>query len=218
MIKIKREGYQTNNRKKRSLTNKEQKQKIGIWLSTSLVVGNMTGSGIFLLPAALAVYGGISIFGWLFSSIGAVFLALVFSRLSKMITNAGGPYAYSRESFGDFAGYLVAWGYWVSIWCGNAAISIAGVGYLSVFVPEIKNNPLISSSLAITVLWIFTYINSKKIRSVGIVQLITTILKIIPLIVLGTIGFLYFKTEHFIPFNLSASTNYESISATASLT
>ena len=176
------------------------------------------GSGIFLLPAALAVYGGISIFGWLFTSIGALFLALVFSRLSKLITNAGGPYAYSKESFGDFTGYLVAWGYWVSIWCGNAAISVAGVGYLSVFVPEIKSNSIVSSSLAIIVLWLFTYINSKKIRSVGIVQLTTTILKIIPLLVLGTLGFLYFNTEHFIPFNLSGLTNYEAISATASLT
>ena len=79
--------------------------KIGFWLSTSLVVGNMTGSGIFLLPTTLAVYGGISIFGWVYTLIGVVFLALVFSRLSRLITKAGGPYAYSRKGFGDFAGF-----------------------------------------------------------------------------------------------------------------
>ena len=80
-----------------SLTKKvEETGKIGFWLSTSLVVGNMTGSGIFLLPAALAVYGGISIFGWFFTLAGTIFLALVFSRLSRMITKAGGPYTYSR--------------------------------------------------------------------------------------------------------------------------
>ena len=114
--------------------------KLGFWLTTSLVVGNMTGSGIFLLPAALALYGGISIFGWLFTAIGAIFLALVFSRLSQLITKAGGPYTYSREGFGDFFGFLVAWGYWISIWCGNAAISVAGVGYLSTFIPSLKND------------------------------------------------------------------------------
>ena len=111
----------------------EEQGKIGFWLSTSLVVGNMTGSGIFLLPAALALYGGISIFGWIYTVVGTIFLALVFSRLSKMFTQSGGPYTYSREGFGDFAGFLVAWGYWISIWAGNAAIAVAGVGYLSFF-------------------------------------------------------------------------------------
>lgn len=77
-------------------------KKLGFWLSTSLVVGNMTGSGIFLLPAALAVFGGISIFGWIFTSIGIIFIALVFSRLSKLIQKAGGPYTYSKEGFGNF--------------------------------------------------------------------------------------------------------------------
>jgi len=63
----------------------------------------MTGSGIFLLPAALALYGGISVFGWVFTVLGTILLALVFSRLSKMISRAGGPYAYSRE------GLRLAW-------------------------------------------------------------------------------------------------------------
>lgn len=192
--------------------------KIGFWLSTSLVVGNMTGSGIFLLPAALAVYGGISIFGWIFTIIGTIFLALVFSRLSRMITKAGGPYAYSREGFGDLAGFLVAWGYWVSIWCGNAAIAVAGVSYLSVFIPALKENYLLSAGMAIAAIWLFTYVNTKSIRSVGIVQLITTIVKILPLIVLGTFGFLYFKVTHFSPLNLSAESNFDAITATAALT
>ena len=99
-------------------------RKLGLWMSTSLVIGNMIGSGIFLLPAALAVYGGISILGWLFTGAGALCLALVFARLSSLMPEAGGPYAYTRNGLGDFAGFLVGWGYWVSIWCGNAAISV----------------------------------------------------------------------------------------------
>jgi len=199
--------------------NKEiERHKLGFWLSTSLVVGNMTGSGIFLLPAALAVYGGISIFGWIFTTIGIVFLALVFSRLSKLITKAGGPYVYSREGFGDFTGFLVVWGYWVSIWCGNAAIAVAGVGYLSIFIPLLRDNHLLSGIIAIAAIWIFTFINTKSIRSVGIVQLVTTVLKILPLLLLGTLGFVYFNSNHFIPLNLSDLSNFDAITASAALT
>lgn len=87
---------------------KKDKTKIGILMSTSLVIGNMTGSGIFLLPAALASFGGISIFGWIFTLAGSLFLATAFYRLSRMITKAGGPFTYAREGFGDFSGFLVA--------------------------------------------------------------------------------------------------------------
>ncbi len=199
--------------------NKEIKsRKLGFWLSTSLVVGNMTGSGIFLLPAALAVYGGISLFGWIFTTIGVLFLALVFSRLSKLITKAGGPYVYSREGFGYFTGFLVVWGYWVSIWSGNAAIAVAGVGYLSTFFPLLKYNHFLSGITAVAAIWVFTFINTKNIRSVGLVQLITTILKILPLLLFGTLGFFYFDSSYFTPFNLSSMSSFEAITASAALT
>jgi len=202
-----------------SLNNKVEKtEKIGFWLSTSLVVGNMTGSGIFLLPAALALYGGISIFGWIFTLVGVIFLALVFSRLSNLITKAGGPYTYSREGFGDFSGFLVAWGYWISIWCGNAAIAVAGVGYLSVFIPSLKEDHLLSTSMAIGAIWLFTFINTKSIQRVGLVQLITTIIKILPLLLIGTFGFLYFDRSYFTPLNLSGESSFDAITATAALT
>ncbi len=196
----------------------KEKDKIGFWLSTSLVVGNMTGSGIFLLPAALALYGGISIFGWIFTLIGTIFIALVFSRLSNLITKAGGPYTYSREGFGDFAGFLVAWGYWISIWCGNAAIAVAGVGYLSVFIPSLRENQILSAIVAIGAIWFFTFINTKSIKKVGVVQLITTVIKILPLLLLGTFGLLYYNSAHFTPLNLSGESNFDAITATAALT
>ncbi|MEA3479772.1 MAG: amino acid permease [Bacteroidota bacterium] len=195
----------------------EKKEGIGFWLSASLVVGNMTGSGIFLLPAALALFGGISVFGWIFTVAGTILLALVFSRLSRLITKAGGPYTYSREGFGDFAGFLVAWGYWLSIWTGNAAIAVAGVGYLSVFIPSLKENPLLSALVAVGTIWLFTYINTKNIKKVGVVQLITTIIKVLPLLLLGSFGFLYFNSAHFKPFNLSELSNFDAITATAAL-
>ena len=89
----------------------------------------MIGSGVFMLPAALASFGGISMLGWVVSAAGSVLLALVFAHLSRRNPAAGGVYAYTRDSFGDFAGFLVAWGYWISIWSANAALSVAFVGY-----------------------------------------------------------------------------------------
>ena len=112
----------------------------------------MIGSGIFLLPASLAVYGGISVVGWLVTTTGAVLLALVFSRLSRAMPRTGGPYAYTRHAFGDFAGFLVAWGYWISIWVSIAAIAVAFVSYLTVFWPALADRPVLAATVALSTL------------------------------------------------------------------
>ena len=195
-----------------------KEQKIGFWSSTSLVMGNMIGSGIFLLPAALAFYGGISIFGWIFTTAGSIFLSLVFARLRRIIKDPGGPYAYSRESSGKFPGFLVAWGYWVSIWCGNAAIAVAGTGYLGSLIPALADNKVLSAILSIAVLWIFTLINTRRIRIIARVQVLATIIKILPLLIMGTLGFLYFNPENFKPLNLSGISDIKAVTACAALT
>ena len=113
---------------------KKQNQKIGLLAAISLIVGNMIGAGIFVLPASLAKFGGISIIGWIFTAIGALILAKIFSNFSKLISSkSGGPYLYSKVVFGDFIGFLVAWGYWISCWINNAAIAVAIVSALSFF-------------------------------------------------------------------------------------
>ena len=96
---------------------------IGFWTAVTLVLGNVIGSGVFLLPASLAPYGGLALAGWLLSAAGSMLLALVFARLARLNPAAGGIYAYTREAFGDLAGFLVAWGYWISIWCAEAALA-----------------------------------------------------------------------------------------------
>ena len=114
----------------------DTKKQLGLWTSTSLVVGNMIGAGVFMMPAALAKFGGISLLGWVCSAIGAFLIAKVFAHLSKLLPAAdGGPYAYSQKGLGDFAGFLVAWGYLVSVWCTNAAITVSLVSALSTFFP-----------------------------------------------------------------------------------
>ena len=155
-------------------------RKLGLWMCTALVVGNMIGSGIFLLPAALAAYGPISIAGWLVTSAGAICLALIFGRLARLVPKTGGPYAYSREGFGDFAGFLIAWGYWIALWAGNAAVAVAFAGYLGFLFPVVADNALVGLAAALGAIWLLTWINVRGVREAGAVQLVTTILKLVP--------------------------------------
>jgi basic amino acid/polyamine antiporter, APA family len=200
-------------------TQPEQKNKLGLWTSTSLVVGNMIGSGVFLMPAALAVYGGISIFGWIFSSIGAFLLARVFSNLSKLMPAAdGGPYAYSRKGLGDFAGFLVAWGYWISIWCTNAAIAVSLISALSTFFPTLATNPVAAVVTGLSVIWLLTWVNTLGVVTSGKLQLVTTVLKIIPLLLIAAGSLVFIQWENFIPFNRSSESDFSAVTSTATLT
>lgn len=192
--------------------------KIGLWTCTSLVVGNMIGSGVFLLPSTLAAYGGISILGWLFSTIGAFILAILFSYLSKAMPSVGGPYAYTREGLGEFAAFLVAWGYWVSTWCGNAAITVAFVSYLSVFFPILATDTLAAVLTGLGAIWLLTWVNSRGVTTAGKVQLITTIMKLCPLILIAVLGIFYVDWQFFMPFNRSSESNIGAIVSTATLT
>ncbi|HNP95775.1 MAG TPA: amino acid permease [Cyclobacteriaceae bacterium] len=192
---------------------------MGFWASTAFAIGNMIGSGIFLLPASLAFYGGIGMVGWLCSAVGAMLLALMFGSLSKYgSTTIGGPYVYTRMGLGDFAAYLVAWGYWIAIWATNAAIAIALVGYLSVFIPALRINNVIAMFTGLGFIWLFTWINSKPLKMVAAVQMITTVLKVVPILSIGLFGIAYIEWEHFTPFNLSGSNNWLAITATTTLT
>ncbi len=195
-----------------------RKRTIGLWMTTALVVGNMIGSGVFLLPASLGSFGGISVFGWLFTAIGATILALVFARLGRLVPRAGGPYAFTRAGLGDFPAFLVAWGYWISAWAGNAAIATALVGYLAVFVPALAENAGLAAFVALANIWILTAVNARGVRTAGYVQLVTTVLKIIPLVVIGSVGFMFFQGDHFTPLNASGTSSFSAITATAAIT
>lgn len=195
----------------------QSKNKIGLWICTSLVMGNMIGSGVFLLPASLAPYGGISLVGWLITATGSICLALVFSTLARMVPKAGGPYAYTRQGFGDFAGFLVAWGYWISILATNAAIAVALVSYLTLFWPALEQNNLLAAIVALACIWGLTWINALGVRQGGIIQLVTTVLKILPLFAIAIFGLFYFNPENFTPFNPSGSSSISAITATVSL-
>lgn len=197
----------------------KKSKKIGLITAISLVVGNMIGAGIFLLPSSLAEYGSISLLGWVFTATGAIILAKIFSNFSKMIVNkSGGPYTYSKAGFGDFVGFLVAWGYWISIWVSNAGITIAIIGALSVFFPSLASNSVLSVSVGLAFIWLFTWVNSKGVKESGKVQVITTVLKLLPLLFMILVGLFFFDSANFPEFNRTESSHFTSFSLVAALT
>jgi APA family basic amino acid/polyamine antiporter len=194
------------------------KNKIGLWASTSLVVGNMIGSGVFLVPAAMAFYGSVSLLGWIFSAIGTFFLARVFSGLSKFIPKGtGGPYAYTRYGFGDFAAFLVAWGYYISVITANAAIVISFVSASSTFFPLLATNSIAAVLTGLGTIWLLSWINTRGVVTSGKVQVVTTVLKLIPLLAIAIGGLFFIRFENFHPFNISGGSVYDAINATAAI-
>jgi APA family basic amino acid/polyamine antiporter len=195
------------------------KGKVGLTTATSLVVGNMIASGVFMLPAALAPHGGISLIGWFISGIGAMSLALVYAWLSKIRPEAsGGPYAYTRDGLGDFAAFLVAWGYWISVLATNAAIAVAFVSYLGAFIPALASNVSLAMATGLGAIWLLTWVNSLGIREAGVVQVVTTVLKIVPLLLISIGGLFYLNAGHFLPFNPSGVSAMSAITTTTTLT
>lgn len=195
-----------------------KRQKLGLWMLTSLVAGNMIGSGIFLLPSSLASYGSISILSWIFTSIGAILVGLVFAKLGSLIPRVGGPYAYARLGFGNFTGFQIAYNYWIALWVGNAAIAVAFTSYLSVFFPVIKSNDVLSCLVSIGLVWLLTFVNIIGVQRAGLLQLITTILKLVPLILIATFGLLFIHPAYLKDFNISGTSNFSALSSAATLT
>lgn len=192
---------------------------LGLWTLTALVAGNMIGSGVFLLPSALGSIGSIGILAWLLTSIGAIFIALVFAKMSIWIPKVGGPYAYCRESFGEFTGFQIAYNYWIALWVGNAAIVVALVGYLGYFFPQLNHDRFLDYLVGISILWLLTFVNAVGVKQAGIVQLITTILKLLPLLLIAFIGIFFIYPHHLVEnFNVTQTSNWTALTSAATLT
>ena len=190
---------------------------LGLWSATALVTGSMIGSGVFLLPSALAPYGAATLIGWAITLCGALLLALTFARLSARWPHSGGPYVYARLAFGDSAGFVIAWSYWISIWCANAAIAVAFAGSLGAVFPAATATPARAAACALAALWICAAINLAGIREAGRVQLLTTALKLLPLLLFGGVALWFVDTRAAVPFNPSGESLPQVAHATAAL-
>ncbi len=156
------------------------KKEMGLLVATTLVAGNMIGSGIFMLPATLANSSGpgATLIAWVLTGIGSILLALSFGNLGSKIPKTGGPYEYSKMAFGEFMGFLNAWLYWTASWIGNAAIITTIASYTAALIPAIHNNGLYAFLYTSAILWIFTILNIVGVKEASIFQTIITIFKL----------------------------------------
>lgn len=193
----------------------EKKKGLGLWMCIALVCGNMIGSGVFLLPSSLAPYGGMAIVGWVLTAMGAVLIALVFASLTARMPRDGGPYAYTHDAFGSFAGFWIAWGYWIALWAGNAAIAVAFTSYLSGFFPILASNHYAGGLCSIGLVWLVTCINLRGVESAGGVAVVTTVIKLLPLVAIATLGLFWFDADNLVfnPNNLPVGQGISSVAA-----
>jgi basic amino acid/polyamine antiporter, APA family len=193
-------------------------QRLGLFSATTIIMGSMIGSGIFIAPAIMAqlvqspgVLLGLWIFGGLFTILGA----LSYAELAAMDPRAGGQYVFLREAFGPFWAFLYGWTLFLVIQTGlNAAVSIAFAKYLGIFIPllaESNKLPVPLGSMlfeintaqvvACCVIILLTWINIRGVQEGALVQNIFTVLKLAALAALIVVGLTHVasNTSHFEP-------------------
>ncbi len=156
---------------------------LGLTSATSLVISSIVGTGVFTMPAVIAGAGTMGIVVLAVIAIGALLLAVLFGQLTRRIPNSdGGVYAYARHEFGDFAGYLVGWCYWIQSWAGNAAIVASWVFYVDALFNFSHPAGLTNWAIALVGLWVPAVINLVGIRQMAWFQNVTVVLKFVPLV------------------------------------
>ncbi|AFM40558.1 amino acid transporter [Desulfosporosinus acidiphilus SJ4] len=197
-------------------------KKLGFWLLTALVTGNMVGSAIFMLPQSLSNIGSPAgvLLAWLFTGLGVLMLAHVYGQLSDFKPELiGGPPSYTRELFGQnklgqIMGFEISWGYWTSNSPGNAAILITLVGYLTYFLPVLQSKTVLftlglfniqvgnflSFIIASLVLWFVHYLMFKGTYAASKINFFATITKILGFIFFIIIALSIFDITYLHPF------------------
>src|SRR5664279_5311014 len=172
----------------------ELKRDLGLTAAIAIVVGNCIGSGIFTSAASLAAASNpkTALLAWIITAVGSLLIALSFASLGTAIPRTGGPIVYTRAAFGDFAGFLIAWTYWIGAWVGNAAIITAFMLYFTYFIPATAT-PVLAFLITSGVLWLFTIINILGVKGAGRVSIVTTVLKVGALVVFVIIAALHFN-------------------------
>ena len=192
-----------------------QHRVIGFWRGWSIAVGCAIGSGIFMMPTMLAPYGLLGFGGWLVAGAGSILVALTMARLVKRIPKTGGPYVYVNEGLGDFSGFIIAWTYWVACVSAIAGISIAFVGYLGFFLPQIASSQIYALLASLMLIWIIVFLNIRSLENSSKFQLISTLLKLVPLMLIVLLGASNFDTSNLPELN---PTNLHPISLIATVT
>ena len=154
---------------------------LGLAACIALVMGNMIGSGVFLLPASLAPFGWDAVAGWVFTIAGSLVLAFVIARLTVAMPDVSASQMIAR-AYGPLAGFAIGWIYWISLIITNVTIAVAATANLSSLVPALAR-PGMGALCSIGFLWLMTGINLAGARAAGLTQIGTTAIKLIPIVV-----------------------------------
>lgn len=176
-------------------------RKLGLGMLTALVIGSMVGSGVFSLPQNMAAGAAplAILIGWGVSGVGILALALVYQALAlrKPALDAG-PYAYAKAGFGPFIGFNSAWGYWLSAWIGNVSYAVVMFGALAYFFPAFGDGNSWQAIVGASVtLWLVHALILSGVRQAAVVNLVTTVAKIAPLILFIILAIVAFKIDVF---------------------
>lgn len=190
---------------------RHNRKRMGLWGATALVFGNMVGAAIFILPASIAPFGWNAVIAWIISLTGGLCLAWVFARLAGRFPRAGGAHGFMQMGVGQDAAFLGSWGYLVSIWAANAAITITGVSYLTRLVPAIGATSGAQAMTALAMISLFTWGNARALG--GAVQMVSSGIKLLPFAaVIGLAAWSLFRDGmsvlapvHSVPLSLSTT-------------
>ncbi|AKS08387.1 arginine-ornithine antiporter [Pseudomonas trivialis] len=179
----------------------ESPGKLRLGALVALVVGSMIGGGIFSLPqnmAASADVGAILI-GWVITAIGMLTLAFVFQTLANRKPDLdGGVYAYAKAGFGDYMGFSSAWGYWISAWLGNVGYFVLLFSTLGYFFPIFGEGNTPAAVIGASVLlWAVHFLVLRGIKEAAFINLVTTVAKVVPLVLFVLIAVFAFKLDIF---------------------
>jgi basic amino acid/polyamine antiporter, APA family len=195
--------------------NQAKARSLGITSATGLVIGSIIGTGVFTMPAVLASAGTVSLLVLGVIAVGAMALAILFGQLTRRVPAAdGGLYAYARHEFGDFAGYLTGWCYWIQAWAGNAAIVSAWVFYVDALF-GIHPSGIGNWGIALAGLWLPAAVNLAGVRQMAWFQNITVVLKFLPLLFVAVVGWFFVTAGNFGTFNASGGSLYGAIGIAA---
>jgi basic amino acid/polyamine antiporter, APA family len=191
---------------------------LGLAACTAIVIGNMVGSGFYLSPSALAPYGLLAILAWIVMAVGAVCLGLTFARLARRVPATGGPYAYTKLAYGDFAGFLVAWGYWISIWASLPVIAVAFTGSALKLVPGLHASRPVAVAITLAAIWLVVLMNLRGVKEAGVFAELTTYVKLVPFAAVAVVGLAFIRLDYLSEFNPSGQSILDASAALAPLT
>lgn len=176
-------------------------KKLGLFSLIALVVGSMIGGGAFNLPRDMATGAGAGaiIIGWIITGIGMIALGLSFQNLTmKRPDLEGGVFSYARAGFGDFMGFNSAWGYWLSAFLGNVAYATLLFSSIGYFFPTFSGGQNIASIIGASILlWCVHTLILSGVQTAALVNLITTIAKLVPIFVFIVIAIFAFHIDLF---------------------